>query len=94
MFLFIYLCLFRVIGLYVSLVLVIGQFVRLWVQGLSFRIMFVELPNPDLLLKLCLDIYMVRESGELKLEEELFSQLIFLYRSPETLIKVTKRKLD
>lgn len=80
----------RVIGLYVSLVLVIGRFVRMWIQGLSFKIMFVELPNPDVLLKLCLDIYMVRESGELMLEEELFAQLIFLYRSPETLIKVTK----
>jgi len=55
--------------------------------------MFVELPNPDLLLKLCLDIYMVRECGELRLEEDLFSQLIFLYRSPETLIKVTRRKV-
>lgn len=85
----------RVIGLYVSLVLVIGRFVRMWIQGLSFKIMFVELPNPDVLLKLCLDIYMVRESGELMLEEELFAQLIFLYRSPETLIKVTKHaKLD
>lgn len=81
---------YGVIGLYVSLVLVIGRFVRMWIQGLSFKIMFVELPNPDVLLKLCLDIYMVRESGELMLEEELFAQLIFLYRSPETLIKVTK----
>jgi len=85
---------FRVIGLYVSLVLVVGRFVRMWLQGLSFRIMFVELPVPDFLLKLCLDIYMVRECGELRVEEELFSQLLFLYRSPETLIKVTKQKLE
>lgn len=86
---------YGVIGLYVSLVLVIGRFVRMWIQGLSFKIMFVELPNPDVLLKLCLDIYMVRESGEFTLEEELFAQLIFLYRSPETLIKVTKHaKMD
>jgi len=84
----------RVIGLYVSLVLVVGRFVRMWLQGLSFRIMFVELPMPDFLLKLCLDIYLVRECGELRVEEELFSQLLFLYRSPETLVKVTKQKVD
>lgn len=82
------------IGLYLSLVLVIGRFVRMWLQGLSFKIMFVELPVPDFLVKLCLDIYLVRECGELRTEEDLFSQLLFLYRSPETLIKVTKQKVD
>jgi hypothetical protein len=39
--------------------------------------------------QLCLDIYLVRESGALDLEEDLFAKLIFLYRSPETLIKWT-----
>lgn len=87
-------CCCSVIGLYVSLVLVIGRFVRMWLQGLSFRIMFVELPTPDFLLKLCLDIYLVRECLELKVEEDLFAQLLFLYRSPETLIKVTKMKVE
>ena len=42
------------------------------------------------LLQLCLDIYLVRESRELDLEEDLFAKLIFLYRSPETLIKWTR----
>ena len=42
------------------------------------------------LLQLCLDIYLVREIGELNLEEDLFAKLIFLYRSPETLIKWTR----
>jgi len=42
------------------------------------------------LLQLCLDIYLVREIGEFDLEEDLFAKLIFLYRSPETLIKWTQ----
>jgi hypothetical protein len=46
------------------------------------------------LLQLCLDIYLVRESGELDLEEYLFAKLIFLYRSPETLIKWTRPRED
>lgn len=85
---------YGIIGLYVSLVLVIGSFVRMYFSGISFQIMFNELPNVDRILKLCLDIYLVRESGELELEEDLTAKLIFLYRSPETLIKVTKWKTD
>jgi len=46
------------------------------------------------ILQLCLDIYLVRESGELALEEDLFAKLIFLYRSPETLIKWTRPKKE
>lgn len=34
----------------------------------------------------------VRESGELTLEEDLFAKLVFLYRSPETMIKWTRPK--
>nr|CAD7452211.1 unnamed protein product [Timema tahoe] len=32
----------------------------------------------------------VRESGELALEEDLYAKLVFLYRSPETIIKLTR----
>lgn len=77
-----------------SLVLVIGRFVRMMFSGISYTIMFDELPNVDRILKLVLDIYLVRESGEMELEEDLTARLFFLYRSPETLIKVTKDKQD
>ncbi|XP_035679168.1 piezo-type mechanosensitive ion channel component 2-like isoform X10 [Branchiostoma floridae] len=83
---------YGIVGLYLSLVLVVGKFVRMFVSGISYRIMFTEMPNVDRILKLCLDIFLVRETGELSLEEDLFSKLIFLYRSPETMIKWSKEK--
>jgi len=46
------------------------------------------------LLQLCLDIYLVRESNEFALEEDLFAKLVFLYRSPETIIKWTRERDD
>lgn len=56
----------------------------------SAKIMFDDLPYVDRILQLCLDIYLVRESQEFALEEDLFAKLIFLYRSPETMIKWTR----
>ncbi|XP_035273353.1 piezo-type mechanosensitive ion channel component 1 isoform X2 [Anguilla anguilla] len=83
---------YGIMGLYVSVVLVIGKFVRGFFSEVSHSIMFEELPCVDRILKLCTDIFLVRETGELELEEELFSKLIFLYRSPETMIKWTRSK--
>lgn len=112
----------RIMGLYVSVVLVIGKFVRGFFSEISHSIMFEELPCVDRILKLCTDIFLVsdalclfyliidtlllylihsfhsfssfvlqvRETAELELEEELYSKLIFLYRSPETMIKWTR----
>ncbi|KAI7813887.1 piezo-type mechanosensitive ion channel component 1 isoform X2 [Triplophysa rosa] len=83
---------YGIMGLYVSVVLVIGKFVRGFFSEISYSIMFEELPCVNRILKLCMDIFLVRETGELELEEELYSKLIFLYRSPETMIKWTADK--
>lgn len=50
------------------------------------------LPDVDNILDLCHNIYLVRESQEFSMEEDLVAKLMFLYRSPETLIKFTKLK--
>ncbi|KAF4070720.1 hypothetical protein AMELA_G00288690 [Ameiurus melas] len=83
---------YGIVGLYMSVVLVIGKFVREFFNGISRSIMFEELPNVDRVLKLCTDIFVVRETGEMELEGQLFEKLIFLYRSPETMIKMTREK--
>ncbi len=82
----------RIIGLYISFVLVVGRLVRLIFSGTSYTVMFTEFPNVDYILKLCQDMYTVREGGEMELEEDLMAKLLFLYRSPETLIQFTKYK--
>ncbi|KAK9980260.1 hypothetical protein ABG768_013637 [Culter alburnus] len=85
---------YGIMGLYMSVVLVIGKFVREFFSGISHTIMFEELPNVNRILKLCTDIFLVRETGELDLEEDLYAKLIFLYRSPETMIKWTREKSE
>lgn len=81
---------FRVIGIYSTFVFLASRYFRGLFSGGSSNIMFSELPYVDRILQLCLDIYLVRESLEFALEEDLFAKLIFLYRSPETMIKWTR----
>ncbi|XDV31269.1 hypothetical protein PO909_033991, partial [Leuciscus waleckii] len=83
---------YGIVGMYMSVVLVIGKFVREFFTGISRSIMYEELPCVDRVLKLCNDIFVVREAGEMEMEEQLFDKLIFLYRSPETMIKMTHQK--
>ncbi len=83
----------RIIGLYTTFVIVVARLLRTILQT-SQTIMFNELPNVDRIWHLLKDIYLVRECDYLRMEEDLFARLIFLYRSPETLIRFTKSKTD
>ncbi|KAL3280583.1 hypothetical protein HHI36_003816 [Cryptolaemus montrouzieri] len=79
-----------IIGLYTTFVLLVFHYTRGYFMGQCFKIMYEDLPYIDRILQLVYDIYLVRESNEFVLEEDLFAKLIFLFRSPETLIKWTR----
>ncbi|CAH1175750.1 unnamed protein product [Phaedon cochleariae] len=81
-----------IIGLYTTLVFLASRVLRGFFADGCAKIMFEDLPNVDRVLQLCLDIYLVREAYEFCLEEDLFAKLVFLFRSPETLIKWTRPK--
>jgi len=84
----------RIIGLYVSVVLVIGSAIRSYVTQLPRQIVYDELPNPDSLLELCDDIFYVREDGRLQEEEILVSRLFFTFRSGVRLLAETRWKVE
>jgi hypothetical protein len=79
------------IGLYVGVVLAVARFLRLSVTDLAFRIIYEDMPACEELISYCEDIYMARQDGDLVLEEELFRELVEIYRSPETIIGRTVR---
>lgn len=75
-------------ALYVLVVMVAAKFIRdHFPQHCPLHQVHDQLPDVDRMLGLCTDIFLVRELGELQLEQELFSRLTFLYRLPETMIK-------
>ena len=79
-----------IIGMYLTFILLIGRMLRLSTTGLSSTISFRELPNVDNIIRLCLDLYLVREMEAFRLEEDLYAKLLFIYRSAETRVKWTR----
>ncbi len=77
-----------------TLVLVVARVLRGLVAGNPLDVIIKEMPCIDRLLKICMDIYLVREARDFELEQDLFAKLIFLFRSPETLIRWTRPKQD
>ncbi|RUS88527.1 hypothetical protein EGW08_003703 [Elysia chlorotica] len=82
---------YGIIGLYVTFVVVVGRLLRVSITNQYLTIMFRELPDVNKVLQLTLDIYLVREMKEFHLEEDLYAMLVFLYRSPDTMIKETRQ---
>ncbi|CAI4231889.1 unnamed protein product [Auanema sp. JU1783] len=82
-----------IITMYATLIILAGRVIRGLFTSSPMEVMISEIPNPDYLLKICLDIYLVREAKDFFLEQDLFAKLIFLFRSPATLIQWTRYKV-
>ena len=80
-----------VASLYVTFVLGVGRFVRLFASNLRMRIPYENLPSTRRLWELVEDVYAARAEGQLALEEELFFTLINVYRSPSILYEFSRR---
>ena len=79
---------FTVVGLYLSVVLVVGRFLRTAFQNSTFRLVVEEIPNPQILLDMCMAINLSRIYADLKTEYRIYSALIKFLRSPVTLLKL------
>jgi hypothetical protein len=82
---------YGIIGLYVSIVLVIGKFMRMFVTDLTTRIRYDSMPQVDTLRNLVTAISTSRslDPPDLLLEEELYHLLISIYRRDDALFAWT-----
>jgi hypothetical protein len=80
------------IGVYLTFVLSIGRFLRVYVSGIARDIPFEDMRNPQRLLALIADLATAREAGAFGLERGLYKVLLELYLSQEQLRKFTEKK--
>lgn len=55
--------------MYVAVVLLVGRIIRNVISTTPLDVIISEIPNIDYLLKICLDIYLVREARDFYLEQ-------------------------
>lgn len=80
---------FSVIGLYIGVVLTVGRFLRLALQGSSKRIAVEELPDTETLMNLCQGIHIARLFKDANTEKKLYYDLVRVFRDPHLLIAAT-----
>lgn len=81
-----------IIGLYSTFILIISQLLRELALESHSKIIYNALPNVDRLYRLLNDILLVRSAHELHIEYELHEKLIYIYRDPSLLIRITRTK--
>ena len=80
-----------VVGLYATIVVAIGRFLRLIFDRISQRVIYEEMNHIEQLFEICEGIFIAQLEGDLVREKKLYELLIRIYRSPETLMKITER---
>jgi hypothetical protein len=83
-----YLSGYSITSFYVSIILLIANYIRTLFQGGIDRVVLSDMPRPDPLLRLCQGVRAARLEDDQKAEESLFWQLIDVVRSPEEVKKV------
>ena len=79
---------FTVAGLYLSVVLVVSRMLRGAFQNSTFKIIYDEIPQPDILIQMCNAIDASRLYGDLLTEFRLYNALMKFLRSPAILLKL------
>jgi len=72
----------------------VARLVRGVMSGHAHELMFVILPEPAPILRLCKDIIIARNDGDLLLEEQLANELLQMYRSPEAIMQNTSAQVN
>ncbi|GAM18094.1 hypothetical protein SAMD00019534_012690 [Acytostelium subglobosum LB1] len=78
-----------IIGLYVGIVLSVSKFLRMSVTGMAFRITLENIEFCGEVEQMIEDVLIARQYGDLQLEEELYKQLIQVFRNTIVLYQMT-----
>eukprot|EP01133_Synstelium_polycarpum_P001527 gene1527-1783_t len=82
-----------IIGLYVGVVLSVGRFLRMYVTGMALRITLENIQVFTEVEKMIDDVLIARQYGDLDLEEELYNELIQVFRQSTVLYEMTKKQI-
>ena len=85
---------YSVLTFYVSFVLLVGSYVKEFMESEPEKIMLEEMPHPKKIVELCEGIKIARYSYDFRNEEYLYTVLIELLRSPDYLKLITDSSLD
>ena len=84
---------YSIISFYVTFILVAGKYIADFLSSEPEKIMYTDLPHPELIVELCEGITISRYNHNFKEEESLYTILIELMRSPDYLKKLTQSSL-
>lgn len=80
-----------VIGMYILIIVTVGGMVRGMFTGLVPQIVYTRVQDMECIVAFCKGIYFARYKKDPAKEELLFRRLIYIYRSPEIMLNLTKR---
>ena len=84
---------YSVVTFYLTFILVAGTYIADFLASEPEKIMFTDLPHPEKIVDICEGIKISRYSHDFKQEEELYTILIELMRSPDYLKSLTQSSL-